>query len=85
MPPVGISVGWPIGWAIGVVVVLLAAALLVIAILQARQIARQADDITDALAGARENTAPMFDVTRTNLAIDQITRGLHRVRRGPDA
>lgn len=82
MTLVGIAVGWPIGWGVGAVVVLLAAALLVIAILQARQIARTADDITDALDGARRNTAPMFDVARTNLAVDQIARGLRTVREG---
>ncbi len=76
----GIGVGWPVGWAIGAVVVLLAAVLLIVAILQARQIARQADDITDALDGARENTGSLFDVARTNLAVDQITRDLRRVR-----
>lgn len=76
----GIAAGWPIGWGVGAVVVLLAAALLVIAILQARQIRRTADDITDALDGARRSTAPMFDIVRTNLAVDQITRSLRKVR-----
>ncbi len=82
MTLVGIAAGWPIGWAIGAVVVLLAAVLLIVAILQARQIARTADDITDALDGARQHTASMFDLARTNLAVDQIARGLRRVRAG---
>jgi len=45
-------------------------------------ITRQARDITDALDGARSNTDALFDVTRTDLAIERITRGLHSVRTG---
>lgn len=77
-----IGIGWWIGWGVGLVVVLLAAALLLIVIGLAKRITRQADDITVALDGGRENTAPLFDVTRTNLAIDRITRGLRTVRTG---
>ncbi len=69
-----------VGWVVGVVVVLLAAALLVAVIALGRRIVRQAQEITVALDGARENTDPMFDITRTNLAIDRTTRGLARVR-----
>jgi hypothetical protein len=79
---VGIGTGWWIGWGVGLVVVLLAAALLLIVIGLGRRVARQADGITEALDGARENTAPLFDVTRTNLAIDTITRDLRAVRTG---
>jgi hypothetical protein len=77
-----LSQWWYVGWAVGVVVVLIAALLLVTIILLGRRIVRQADEITAALDGARENTAPLFDLTRTNLAIDQITRGLRKVREG---
>ena len=77
-----IGIGWWIGWGVGLVVVLLAAALLLIVIGLAKRITPQADDITVALDGARENTAPLFDVTRANLAIDRITRGLRAVRTG---
>lgn len=78
-----LSVWWVVGWAVGVVVILIAAALLLAIIGLGRRIVRQADDITVALDGARENTMPLFDVTRTNLAVDQITRGLRTVREGP--
>ena len=73
---------WIVGWAIGAAVVAVAALLLIAIIALGRRIVRQADDITAALDGARENTAPLFEVTKTNLAIDQITRGLARVREG---
>lgn len=73
---------WYVGWVVGVVVVLIAALLLLAIIALGRRITRQADDITRALDGTREHTAPLFDVTRTNLAIDQITRGLRSVRTG---
>jgi hypothetical protein len=78
-----LSVWWVVGWAVGVVVILIAAALLLAIIGLGRRIVRQADGITVALDGARENTMPLFDVTRTNLAVDQITRGLRTVREGP--
>jgi hypothetical protein len=73
---------WIVGWAIGALVVVIAATVLLVIILTAKRIARQAEEITTALDGARENTTPLFDVTRTNLAIDRITRGLRRARTG---
>ena len=85
MLALGIAVGWIIGWAIGVVVVIVAAVLLLTIIAVGRRISRQAGAITQALDGARANTEPLFDVTRTNLAIDRITRGLRRVRTGGSA
>ena len=45
-----------------------------------RRIVRQAGDIVVALDGARENTTALFDVTRTNVALDRITRDLATVR-----
>ena len=77
-----LATGWVIGWVIGLVVVLLAAGLLLAIIGVGRRVARQADDITTALDGARGHTEPLFDVARTNLAIDRITRGLRGVRTG---
>jgi ABC-type multidrug transport system fused ATPase/permease subunit len=77
-----IAVGWIIGWAIGLVVVVIAATLLLAIIGLGRRIARQADSITEALDGARANTDALYDVARTNLAIDRITRGLRAVRTG---
>lgn len=73
---------WIVGWAVGALVVVIAAAVILVIITTARRIQRQADDITAALDGARENTNPLFDVTNTNLAIDRITRGLRGVRTG---
>jgi hypothetical protein len=78
----GAGIGWWIGWGVALVVVLIAATLLLMIIALGRRIARQADEITAAIDGARENTMPLFDVTRTNSAIDRITRGLRAVRTG---
>lgn len=77
-----VGTGWWIGWAVALVVILLAAALLLAIIGLGRRIVRQADDITAALDGTREHTTPLFDVTRTNLAIDRIARDLRTVRTG---
>jgi hypothetical protein len=79
---VGAGIGWWIGWAVALVVILIAATLLLTIIALGRRIVRQADDITAAIDGARENTTPLFDVTRTNSAIDRITRGLRAARTG---
>jgi ABC-type multidrug transport system fused ATPase/permease subunit len=78
----GAAIGWWIEWTVALVVILIAAALLLAIITLGRRIVRQADDITGALDGARENTAVLFDVTQTNSAIDRITRGLRAVRTG---
>jgi len=71
---------WLIGWALALVVVLIAATLLLTIIFLGRRIVRQATAIVTALDGARENTNALYDVTRTNLAIDRITRDLRTVR-----
>jgi hypothetical protein len=73
---------WIVGWGAGVVVVLVAAALLLAIIALGRRIAGQAEDIVAALDGATENTGALFDITRVNLAIDRITRGLHGLGEG---
>ena len=77
-----LSTWWFVGWGIALLVVLIAAALLVAISALGWRIVRQADGITEALDGTREHTTPLFDVTRTNLALDQITRGLRSVREG---
>ncbi len=77
-----IDTAWIIGWAIGAAVVVVAAVLLLAIIVLARRIAAQADDITRALDGSRENTTAMFELPRTALAIDRITRGLAKLRSG---
>lgn len=75
-----VDTGWIVGWIVGAVVVVIAALLLLAIIVLGRRIVRQADDITRALDGTREHTAPLFDVARVNLAIDRSARGLGRVR-----
>lgn len=82
MIAVSTTAWWVIGWVLAGAVVVIAATLLLTIILLGRRIVRQAEDITRALDGARANTDALFDVTRTNLAIDQITRGLRTVREG---
>jgi hypothetical protein len=77
-----VSTGWIVGWIVGALVVLVAAALILIIIGLGRRIVRQADEITAALDGTRRNTAPLFEVKRTNLALDRVTRGLRNVRTG---
>ncbi len=76
---------WVIGWLLGALVVVIAAALLVTIIALGRRIVRQAEDIVRALDGTRENTNGLWDVTRINLALDQITRRLAAVREGLEA
>jgi anti-sigma-K factor RskA len=73
---------WVIGWLIGAAVVVVAVILLLAIIALARRIVRQAAEITAALDGARENTNVLFDLATTNLALDRITRGLERARKG---
>ncbi len=75
-----VSIWWAVGWVLAVVVVLLAASLLLIIILLGRKIVGQAEDITRALDGARTHTEPLYEVARTNLAVDRIARGLATVR-----
>jgi len=73
---------WIVGWVGGVVVVALVALLVLVITALATRITTQAEDITQALDGARENTTPLFAVKQTNSAIDRITRGLRSVRTG---
>jgi hypothetical protein len=81
----GTTTWWIVGWAVGGAVVAVAAALLLVIIALGRRITRQAGEIVAALDGSRANTAPLFDVTKTNLALDQITRRLRIVREGIEA
>ncbi len=71
---------WVLAAIIGAAVVLVAAVLLFAIIALARRIVRQAGEIVVALDGARANTTALFDVTKTNLAIDQITHRLASIR-----
>ncbi|HEV8055139.1 MAG TPA: hypothetical protein VGP51_01495 [Nocardioidaceae bacterium] len=75
-----IQVGWWVGWTVGTVVVVIAALLLLAIIGLGRRIIRQAQDITGALDSTRTNTNSMFDLSRTNLALDRTVRSLARAR-----
>ena len=79
---VALSTWWIVGWVGSVVVIALVAALVLIIASLAKQVTRQADEITAALDGTRANTEALFAVKQTNLAVDRITRGLRRVRTG---
>ncbi len=72
---------WVIGYVIAGAIVLVAAALLLVVIALGRRIVRQAGEVVAALDGARANTTPLFDVAKTNLALDRITDRLAAVRR----
>jgi hypothetical protein len=76
---------WVIGWGIGALVVAIAASLLLAIIALCRRIVGQAEDITRALDGARENSNALFELTRTNAAVGSITRDLRAVREGLSA
>ena len=82
---VALSVWWIVGWVGGVAVVAVVAVLVLAITGLANRISAQARGITTALDGARANTAPLFEVKGTNIAIDRIARGLRRVRTGSDA
>jgi hypothetical protein len=79
-----LSSWWVFGWIAGALVVLLAAGLLLAIIGLGRRIVGQAEDITSALDGARRNTDPLYEVKRTNLALDRINRGLAAAREALD-
>lgn len=75
-----VQIGWIVGWSVGALVVVIAAVLLLMIIGLGRRIAGQAKDITRSLDSARERTSPMFELSKTNLAVDRATRGLARTR-----
>ena len=75
-----VSSWWFGGWILGIVVVIVASILLIIANMLARRIRIQAEHITEILDATRENTNPMFDIVKTNMALDRITRGLGTIR-----
>jgi hypothetical protein len=75
-----ISRAWIAGWAAGALVVVVAAVLLVAIIALGRRLARQAREITAALDGARAHTDALYDVGRTNLAVDRCRRGVRALR-----
>lgn len=77
-----VQVGWWVGWTVAAVVVVVAALLLLAIIGLGRRIVSQAQDITRTLDSARRNTTPMFDLAKTNLALDRMASSLARAREG---
>lgn len=75
-----ISNRWRAGWAAGGGVVLIAAGLLLEITARAKRIAREAEEITAALDKATENSAVLFELTATNLALDRAARRLSELR-----
>ena len=76
-----LSTWWYVGWVIAGAVVLIAAVLLLTIIFLGRRIVSQADDITSALDGTRQNTDPLWGVKQINLNLDRINRGLVAARK----
>jgi hypothetical protein len=66
---------------IAAAVVVIAATLLLAIIFLGRRVARQADEITAALDGTRQNTDPLWGVKQININIDRINRGLAAARK----
>jgi hypothetical protein len=77
----GLSTWWYVGWAMAAAVVVIAATLLLAIIFLGRRVARQADEITAALDGTRQNTDPLWGVKQININIDRINRGLAAARK----
>jgi hypothetical protein len=75
-----VQIAWIVGWTVGGLVVVIAAVLLLLIIGLGQRIVGQAKEITAALDRARQHTTPMFELTKTNLAVDRTTRGLARAR-----
>ncbi len=71
---------WRLGWALGGAAVAAAAGLLVTIIALARRVTGQAADIEGAIEGARENTAPLFEIPAMNLTLDRVAAGLRGAR-----
>ena len=70
------ATGWRSGWAAGAGVVLVAAGLLIELNLRARRIAQLADEIAADLQDAAAQSAPLFELAATNLALDRTARAL---------
>lgn len=78
---------WVIGYVIATLVVLLVATLLLVAIALVRKIVGQAAEITTALEGARDHTAPLVALAEANSKLEQtvLALALLRERRGEEA
>jgi hypothetical protein len=72
--------GWRIGWSAGGAVVVIAAALILTLVALGRRITGQAREVEFQLQKVRDNTAVLFDLPKTNRAIERITAGLGGLR-----
>ena len=71
---------WVTGWLAGAGVVAIAAGLLLEITARGNRIAAQAREITGGLDSARENAAPLFELSETSASLDRITRALRSAR-----
>ena len=71
---------WLIGWVAGAGVVAIAAGLLLEITARGNRIAAQAREITAGLDRARENAAPLFELSETSASLDRVTRSLRAAR-----
>lgn len=79
--PVGeVGSGWTIGYIVGGVVVLAVALLVTTLIILARRIGTRAEQITQALLVARENTQSLWAVDQTHGLAEEILAGAARAR-----
>ncbi len=71
---------WVTGWIAGAGVVAIAGGLLLEITARGNRIAAQAREITDGLDRARENAAPLFELSETSATLDRVTHGLRTAR-----
>lgn len=76
-----LSMWWTVGWVIGAVVILLVAALILAISALARRIDGEAEQLIGSLESIASKTRPLHDVSKTNMAVRAIMRGL-RIARG---
>jgi hypothetical protein len=76
---------WVLGWALGGLVVLVAAGLLLELIARGRRITRQAREIESAIDGARAHTDALYELTRSNAALERAVSALRDARRRASA
>ena len=71
---------WVTGWIGGAGVVAIAGGLLLEITARGNRIAAQAREITAGLDRARENAAPLFELSETSASLDRVTHALRAAR-----